>query len=166
MDVLSVDDIRCVACMPGLTFFHWTRRWTDGRAGDLGGVVCIGGVGWHGDVGLGEVCGTLVFGEGVGVAGRSLAGFGVAFGETGLGAACGVDLVVGLQVGGFFFAHVGLEVVDFFLEQLEQLSSIRFHVHRVGLVTNVEFGTHFSLDNFRSPTKGAGKRKSSITLDI
>ena len=43
-------------------------------------------------------------------------GFGVAFGETGLGTACGVDLVVGLEVGSFDFVFADLEVVEFFLE--------------------------------------------------
>lgn len=93
------------------------------EAGDPLEVVCVGGVGGrNGDFCFGGGCGTLVFrGEGAGVAGRILVGFGVAFGEAGLGSACGVDLVelvVGLEVGGLdvVFADVDLEVVDFFLE--------------------------------------------------
>ena len=89
------------------------------EAGDPCDVVCVGGVGGRsGDVCFGGGGGTLVFGgEGVGVAGRILVGFGVAFGE----------LVVGLEVGvfdfvfadvdlEFVFVDVDLEVVDFLLE--------------------------------------------------
>ena len=102
------------------------------EAGDPREVVCVGGVGGRsGDVCFGGGCGTLVFeGEGIAAAGRILVGFGVAFGEAGLGSACGVDLVelvVRLEVGCFdfvfadvdleiVFVDVDLEVVDFFLE--------------------------------------------------
>ena len=138
------------------------------EAGDPRDVVCVGGVGGRsGDVCFGGGGGTLVFGgEGVGVAGRILVGFGVAFGE----------LVVGLEVGvfdfvfadvdlEFVFVDVDLEVVDFLLEA----AGVAFIQQIVTSTESVLWGMSnsgipFSLDNFRSPTRGAGRRKSSITL--